>query len=156
MYTKLLKLSFQPLEKNRTELKLKHVKIENLRRMSKSYEIVPKGLWRRWRQHEFHNSCIKIVLTRQPCSNLYISCNLLLHKLVNFLLSNRFSYIEFQSQKTALNPRSFTCSSFLQSELLQKCQNNPQYVRYGNIAALYIFNLGLFGINFRDLTFPLT
>ena len=138
MYTKLLKLSkyFQPLEKNRTGLKIKHVKNRKFASdVQIVYEVVPKCLRRRCRQHEFHNSSIKIVLTRQPCS---ISCNLLLHKLdnVNFLLSNRFSYIEFQSQKTALNPRSFTCSSFLQSELLQKCQNNPQYVRYDNIAGL--------------------
>ena len=119
MYTKLLKLSFQPLEKNRTELKLKHVKIENLRRMSKSYEIVPKGLWRRWRQHEFHNSCIKIVRTRQPCSNLYISCNLPLCKLVNFPLSNRFSYIELQLQKLLSTP----------ARLLVQAFSNPSFCK---------------------------
>ncbi len=80
-----------------------------------------------------------------------MSCNLRLYKLVNWALNSRSSYVEFQSQKTALSPRSFTRSSFLQSELLQKCQTNPQYIKYGNIAALYIFNFALTGINFRNL-----
>ena len=60
--------------------------------------------------------------------NMAMSCNLRLYKLVNWALNSRSSYVEFQSQKTALSPRSFTRSSFLQSELLQKCQTNPQYV----------------------------
>ena len=80
-----------------------------------------------------------------------MSCSRLLYRLVRWARESSSLYGELKSQYTALSPRSWTRSSFLLSELLQKCHASPQYVKYGSMAALYILNLASTGINFRIL-----
>ena len=80
-----------------------------------------------------------------------ISCSRLLKRLVKRARKSSSLYGELQSQNTALKPLSFTRSSFLLSELLQKCQTRPQYVKYDNMAALYIQSFALIDISLRNL-----
>ena len=86
-------------------------------------------------------------------SNIKIamSCNRLLNKLVKRARESNSLNEEFHSQNTALKSLSFTRSGFLLSELLQKCQTSPQYVRYGNMAAFQILSFSFIDISLRKL-----
>ena len=95
------------------------------------------------------------LLGTKPYLTLYIkvarSCKRRFCRLGRLARLRRLEYSTECVLYTILRARSYTLSTFLASEALQKCHIRWQYVKYGNIEDLYESNFVSVGIRFLNL-----